>query len=139
MTHTFVEKQPKRILVITVSDPFDFRAEPAKIMSQLNSMFEDITEPVYVIYDIRKLSISFSNIIDGVAGFARPGSDFEKKLNKYGRMILVGSGTLITVTAKTAARFSPERPFPVFGTPEEAIEYAKAEIAKEKEQERKND
>jgi hypothetical protein len=133
MSHTITPKDVnKRILLITLSDPYDFRTESTKIMDELHGILGNITDIVYVIYDVTKLSISFSDIIDGVSsGFARPRNDADKQLNKYSRMILVGASTLITVGAKTAARFSPERPFPVFKTVEEALDYVQTDLAKQ--------
>ena len=132
MTHTITEKHPKkRIILIATSDPYDFRTETTQIITELQNILGTITETVYMIYDVRNLSINFSSIIDAVSGFARPNSEFAKQLDEHGRMILVGAGTLVNVGAKTAARFSPEKPLLVFKTPEEALAHAQAELAKQ--------
>ena len=132
MAHTITPKDPaRRILLITLTAPYNFRTESAQVITELQTILGDITNTVYLIYDVRQLNFSFSDLIDGVSsGFARQSTEFEKQLNKNGRMILVGSSTLINVGAKTAARFSPERTFPVFKTPEEAMDYAQSELAK---------
>jgi hypothetical protein len=132
MVHTITPKdQAKRILLITVTNPVNPRAEPDQIVNELSTIVGDVTGTFYIIYDIGNAGITFSDIISGITNFARQSSAFEKKMSEQGRMILVGAGTLLNVAAKAAARFSPDRPFPVFKTQEEAIDHAKTELAKQ--------
>ena len=130
MPHTLVSKHPnKRILLITLSDPFDFRKEPPQVMDELRTTLGSVTETTYIIYDVKGLTINISGIIDAVSAFARPDREFDKQLEKYGRMVFVGLGSLVSIGAKTAARFSPGKAFPIFGTLEEAMEYVQTELA----------
>lgn len=132
MAHTVTPKDNnKRVVLITLADPYDFRNESAKVTEELHTILGDVNQIVYLIYDVSKLSITFSDIVSGVTGFARQSSTFEKQLNQYSRVVLVGTSTLINISAGAASRFSPERPFPVFKTVEEALNYAQAELAKQ--------
>jgi hypothetical protein len=131
MTYTITEKQGKQILLVTISDPFSLRTDMPQMTEQLHTALGEVTSMVYMIYDIRQFSLNFADIISGVTGFSRPQTKLDKQLAQHGRMILVGSSTLITVAAKAAARLSPSKPTLTFATPEEAVEYARAELAKQ--------
>lgn len=128
MAFSMVEKAGKRILLITVSDPFDVRTDLARFLDQLRAALGELDSTTYLIYDIRGLSISFSDIISGVSGFGRPHTEFDTQLQEHSRMLLVGSGTLITIAAKTVSRLMPHKPTLVFDTPEKALEYAQSEL-----------
>lgn len=133
MVHTITPKdRNNRILVITLSNPFDMRTEVPRIMNELETMLGTITNTFYIIYDLRQVNIGFSDIVTGVStsGIARAKSEFEKQLDEYAVISLVGAGTIVSVGAKTVSRFSPAVPG-VFKTVEEAIEYARAELAKQ--------
>lgn len=133
MSHSVLSKHMNnRIVLITASNPYDFRTETTQILNELQNLLGVLTDTTFVIYDVRGLTINVEGIINSVSGFARPRTEFDQKLDQYGRMILVGTGTFVTIGAKTASRFSPEKPLPVFPTPEEAISYAQAELAKQK-------
>ncbi|MBN1429965.1 MAG: hypothetical protein JXB07_16470 [Anaerolineae bacterium] len=101
-------------------------------MSEMYNMLGDLSSTIYLVYDISQLSLDFSHIVSGFAGFARPQSAFEAQLKEYAVMILVGSSTLISVAAKTAARLAPNKPTLLFETQEEALAYAQAEMAKQR-------
>ncbi|MBN1311582.1 MAG: hypothetical protein JXB30_09195 [Anaerolineae bacterium] len=131
MTYSIVDKYQNRILLITVSDPFDFGTEPAQIRRELHTILGDITHTIYLIYDMKCLTVGFSDLISEAATLNQPQNEFEEQLQKHGRMILIGSGTPITITAKTVAQLIPHKPIHVFETPEEALEHAHAELAKQ--------
>ena len=128
MSHSIQAKHGRRIFLITISDPFDFRAEMGQLTEEMQSTIGEITSIIYLIYDIRHLSINFSDIINGVTGLARPQTEFDKQLMEYARMIMVGSGPLISIAAKAAARLTPDKPTLLFATPEEALKHAEAEL-----------
>lgn len=131
MAFSIAEKDGKRIVLVTISDPFNLRTELPQMTDQLLATLGDINDTVYLIYDVRQLSLNFSDIISGVAGFGRPQTELDKRLAQHGRMLLVGTSTLINVAAKAAARLAPSKPTLAFDTPEQAVEYAKAELAKQ--------
>ncbi|MBN1312118.1 MAG: hypothetical protein JXB30_11930 [Anaerolineae bacterium] len=131
MTHTIEDKGSGRIVLITIANPVDVRNEPNEIVNELQPIVGDVNDTFYLIYDMRNVTINFGDIISGITSFARQTTEFEKHLNKYGRMILVGTSALVSVSAKAAARFSPERAFVVFKTAEEALEHARSEITKQ--------
>lgn len=130
MSHSVQEKQGKRILLVTASDPFDFRVEQTQLMDELHALLGEVKDTTYIIYDVRHLDLNFGSIVSGVSGFTRPQTEFDKQLGQHARMLLVGSSTLITVAAKTVARILPNKPTLIFDTPEEAFTYAQAELAK---------
>ncbi len=131
MSHTVISKHSgNRILLITLSDPFDFRNEPIQYMNELHTLLGSVTNTLYLIYDARNLTINIEGIINSVSTFAHPRADFEKQLNTHSRMIFVGTGTFIKLGAKTAGRFAPQKAFPVFDTVDQALDYARAELAK---------
>lgn len=132
MAYTITAKDiNKRIILITLSNPVNARNESNEIMAELQAILGTLTNTVYTIYDFRQVTVSFSDIVTGISSsIARPRTEFEKDLSKHGRLVLVGSGTVVAVAAKTSARFLPDKPFPVFQTPEEAVDYAQAELAK---------
>jgi hypothetical protein len=99
-----------------------------QLTEEMQSTIGEITSIIYLIYDIRHLSINFSDIINGVTGLARPQTEFDKQLMEYARMIMVGSGPLISIAAKAAARLTPDKPTLLFATPEEALKHAEAEL-----------
>lgn len=137
MTHTLVGSSENRIVLITLLNPFSARIETAEIMDELMAILgTPLTKEVYTIYDLRRVSFSFSDIVSGVGrGIATRRNEFEKQLDDLGRLVLIGTGPYVTVGATTASRFSPQKPIRVFPTPEEALAYAEGELDKLKIQE----
>jgi len=129
MPYSIVDKQHKRILLITVSEPFDYSTETAQIRADLHAILGDIAHTIYLIYDISQVSFSFSDLVSEMAAFAQSESDFEKQLLEHSRMILVGVSTLVMIVARTIAQVAPSKPTRAFETVEEALKHAEAELA----------
>ncbi len=127
--HTIRKAPGLPIILITLTEPFDFRKEPPMMMEEIHQALGAITGPFWTIYDIRSLTFTVSKIVDGVATIAHPRSTIAKEIEQYGRLALIGKGTFANLAAKTANRFSPGKSYQVFSTPEEAIAYARVHLA----------
>jgi len=118
------------ILLIKLSDPFDFREGPPAVRAEMLDMLGEVSGPFFTIFDIRELSIALSDLITLLTNSAYPQADPTRIFQKYGRMCIVGRNPLLTLSVESANRFLPSSGVTrAFDTLEAALEYARAELA----------
>jgi hypothetical protein len=131
MPHVITQIGAEPILLVKVSDPFDFYEELPAIRSELLRIFSDASKIFFAIYDIREITISFNDIMTVLAIAAYPLADESGLLQKYGRICIVGTGPLIALCVELADRFlAASGSTRAFSTPEEALAYAREQLAR---------
>ncbi len=74
--------------------------------------------------------MNFGDLVNALTGAAYPQGDPTGIFQKYGRMSIVGANPLIRLVVESANRFVPSSGVTrAFNTLEEALEYARAQIA----------
>lgn len=129
MPYTITRQGDAPILLAEISDPFDFLVDARAMRTDILEIFVDSISPFFVIYDVRKLSVTFNDIVTGLTDAIHVQDGKNDILEKYARMSLVGAGPLITLIVKCANRFIPSSgEIRAFDTPEKALEYAHLQV-----------
>jgi hypothetical protein len=129
MPYTVTQLDDLPILLITVSDPCDIRETSHATQDEIIRRFAGVTRPFFVIYDIRGLSITFEDVFTMISDAIYTPPERKGIFEKYGRILLVGTGSLMPLITVSAGRFLPTSgPARAFDTPEEALEYAHSQI-----------
>lgn len=130
MPYTITQVGDEHILIIKLSDPFDFRKEPPAIRVEILNIVGKAPGLFFSIFDVHELRISLDDIMDGLANAAYPQGDPTGVFQKYGRLSLVGANPLIRLVVESANRFVPSSGVTrAFNTIGEALEYARVQIA----------
>jgi hypothetical protein len=90
MPYTITPQGNDPILLVKITDPFDFRTGPSAIRARLLNIFSDIARPFLVIYDIRGFSITFNDVVMALADTIYAQDDTKGIFQKYGRILLLG-------------------------------------------------
>jgi hypothetical protein len=118
------------ILLIALFDPCNTREASRATQEEITQRFVDAINPFFVIYDVRGLSITFEDVFMMISDAVYMPPESKSLFEKYGRMLIVGTGPLISLIVVSAGRFLPTRwPVKAFETPEEALEYAHSQLA----------
>lgn len=129
MPYTITRQGDAPILLVEISDPFDFRTDQPTIRAKIFTLFNDITRPFFVIYDIRDLSVTFNDVVAALADTIYTRDDTQGIFQKYGRILVVGSGPLISLGIESTNRFlSSGGQARAFDTLKEALEYARLQV-----------
>lgn len=126
-----IQQPGKSILVVKIHNPFDPQNDPLQIMRDIGKLISHIDGPFYTVYDVRELSVTFADIVNGLASSFRSKIPELDVLKARGKMVFVGAGQLIELAAKGAERLQPEQPgIKVFDTVDEALAFAREQLAK---------
>lgn len=129
MPYTVTPQGDDPILLVEMSDPFDFRKDPRAIRAKILDVFGSSGRPFFIIYDLRKLPITFNDVVTAVTDAVNVKESKYEIFQDYGRMSLVGAGPLITLTVRISSRFVPTSgEIRAFDTVEEALEYARSQV-----------
>lgn len=129
MPYTVTQLDDMPILLVEVSDPCNLIDVSHANQDEISRRFAGTTSPFFVIYDIRKLSLTFDDVVAIVTDAINISDDNKSIFEEHGRILLVGAGPLISLATVSASRFLPTSgQAKAFDTPEEALEYAHSQI-----------
>lgn len=129
----FIITQPpnRSIIVVRIFNPFDPQHDLIHIMQDIGKLLGHITGVFYIIYDVRELTLTFPDVVKGLANAFRSTIPERDALKERGRMIVVGAGQIVDLAVKGAQRLQPEQPgVKLCDTMEEAMNYAREQLAK---------
>ena len=131
MAYTITQVPRESIIIVRILTPFNPQLDPIQIMHDIGKLINHITGTFYTIYDVRELTITFPEVVKGLASSFRSNIPELPVLRARGKMIIVGAGQLIELAAKSAQRLQPEQEgIKLFGTVEEAQAHAREQLAK---------
>jgi len=129
MSYTVKQLDDMPIVLIEFSDPCDVIKDSHTTQDEVTRRFAGLTRPFFVIYDIRRLSFTFDDVVTIITDAVNISDDNKSFFEKYGRILIVGSGPLIRLATVSASRFLPTSgQARAFDTPEEALEYAHSQV-----------
>jgi len=123
-----VENEP--IFVVIITDPYDASADSQAANEQIAEAIKAFEGPFYRINDIRQISLSFGDVVMGMAEERRklPGSASDPRC---AQSVLVGSGMLVNLVASASKQdqygVMPVRAFTDY---EAALEWAREDLKK---------
>lgn len=120
-----IDGLPAPTILNTITAPLDVGKDIPEMMGQANAMLKAIDgRVVYVIADVSNLSLSFSDIVQGLASALNPNRDagsvqwYDPRV----RTILIGSGTLLSLVVKSTRQDQyGNRQMELFETLDEAL------------------
>ena len=127
--HRGLRKPNEQIVIMTISEPFDIEREPLEIVSEAYTMLGGITEPFFLIYDAPRLPLSPNDLVNAWADY-RFSHGEGREFDKYGRMIVVSNDEVARLGARIGQHLYPGKDIRTFDTVEEAVDYARAALAK---------
>lgn len=130
MPYTVTQLDDMPILLIEFRDPCDVINDSHATQDEIIRRFAGVSRPFFIIYDIRKLSITFDDVVTMITDAVNISDDNKSVFEKYGRILIVGAGPLVPLVTVSSSRFLPTSgQAKAFDTPEEALEYAHSQIA----------
>jgi hypothetical protein len=111
---TFLDES---ILVVTYSQPFDPAVDTQGAMGELLALMQKAKPPYYNIADVRKISLTFSDVVNGMATLRQ-----NPNLSDV-NFLSVGSGELLELGAKAIAQaqYGGHKESFIFESPEAAL------------------
>jgi hypothetical protein len=127
-----IDKLPDEpIIVVAVIHPMDIKVDIGPYTDDLIRVLDESPEPLYEIMDARPVKLSFGELVNALAIATR--SDDAKRINKHpklGAWILVIDSDLLRIGANALGQDQyGGRNVPVFRTVDEALSYARQQIA----------
>jgi hypothetical protein len=132
-----VEKLPEEPIVlvkIKVGDQKDFERDFPPLVQRIAELVAGIEGPIYRITDLTEVNISFGELVLAMQQEYRsemPGTAADPRI----QVVLVTSSKLIEVGAEGVPKsihYGGKQPPKIFPTMDEALAYARAELAKGK-------
>lgn len=115
------------IVLVSVTEPFDLKADIHAFVDDLLSALDRASQPVYEVMDVRALKLSFSTIVDALALTTR--SDSVKRIDKHPKLkawIIVLDNDLLRIGANALGQDQyGGKAVPIFPTLEQALDYAR--------------
>jgi len=125
MPYEIKRLEDENIVIITYSEPFDYRQDFDLIKDSIALQADNIKGPLVDIHDARNLNIDFSKLVSALAGALLNRKKNYPHLTRTTTMG-VGEGTLFDLAKKAAAQDQyGGRNILLFNTNEEAIEMAR--------------
>jgi len=127
-----VEKLPDEpIIIITFRNPSNPTEDYGPLLDQVAKLCEGLEGPIYRITDLRQVNFSFSDMVVSIAEefkSGRPGSAADPRI----KAVLAASGELVKLAAESVKQeqYGAQSDTPIFTSLDEAIAYARAELAK---------
>jgi hypothetical protein len=118
------------IIVLTATDPFVPHEDLPPAYEEVAEMIDGVPGPVYCLYDIGSVYLGFSDLVTTLSTAIRgtPGSASDPRV----KVVIVGTDDLAQLASEASRQEQYGRlNFPLFASMEEAVAYARAEIAKE--------
>lgn len=129
MTYTAILQGNDPILLVTASDPYDFRSDSAAVRAEICAAFGGSGKPFVVIYDIRALSFTFNDMVVALADTIYSQDDSKGIFQKYGMALFVSAGPLISLVIESFNRLLSARGRArAFTTLTEALDYARTHV-----------
>jgi hypothetical protein len=92
MPHNVMPVDDTPILMVTMTNPYDYYREPQQLFAEIHALTDQMAGRIFVIYDCRSFELTFDDVINKMAiqtkGLA--GSISDERLET----IIVGSGEL---------------------------------------------
>ncbi len=129
MKFTVERLEGKPILITTVGDDYVVGVDNITLAQAVDAKIGADTSGVYVIFDIRKMKMTFGDLVTAMSSQSRkaPGTMADPRIIS----IAVGTDELVTLGIKA---FEQEQygklKFPLYATVEEALAYANEQLAK---------
>lgn len=124
MTHTVERLPDEPILIITYETPFDFHIEPGQILEAMADIIIDSDQAVFAIHDTSNLSLSFSDVVTGMAGAFK--NVRGQELSPRARILVVGGGTLLNLAVRSARQIQyGGLDVELFDSLDDALDYAR--------------
>ena len=118
------------IIVLTVTDPFAPQGDLPPAYEEVAEMIEDMPGPIYCLYDLSSVYLGFGDLIVvlGTAIRGTPGSASDPRV----RGVIVGYDELAQLASEASRQEQyGHLDFPLFAVIEEAVAYARAELAEQ--------
>lgn len=133
MTFTIEKLEGEPIIVCTMSAQFNPNTDYGAFWQQLGALLEGMEAPIFRITVLEAEEITFSDMAMALAAEARsgaPGSGSDERI----RLVLVSKAVLAQMAVESIRQEQyGGLDTPLFGTLEEALAYARAELKKEAE------
>jgi hypothetical protein len=117
------------ILLVTVPEDFDVKTDLPLAIEKIREILDGVEEPVYHTHDVHSFQMSFDDMMAAMRLLTQGEMAILSHPNI--REILVAAGDTMTRMAAKALALVPYGGLPVevFGTPDEALAYAREQIA----------
>jgi hypothetical protein len=118
------------IVVLTATDPFVPQEDLPAAYEEIAEVIDGIPGLVYCLYDISSVYLGFSDLVAtlGIAIRGLPGSASDPRV----KVVIVGSDDLAQLASEASHQEQYHHlNFPLFAVMEEAVDYARAELAEQ--------
>src|SRR5262245_8389043 len=117
------------ILLTTFLEDFSVKDDAPVLISQMKEIFDSATRPVYMLDDLQKIKMSFSDLVAGLA-LATRGETGVLRHPNVSKMVIVSNNEIIRIggNALKQAQYGAVK-VDVYPTLEEALKSIRAELA----------
>ena len=124
MAQSFERLGDEPIFVITIADPYDFVNDPPALFAQVAAETQTITGKYISIYDLRGLTVNFSDMVMGMAAQSRGGAGSIADSHNITLVVATSDMIKFAVEAFQQPQYG-NLEIPMFETKEAAIEQAR--------------